>query len=139
MLPREFLDDLDVERRASLYRFESDRSEDPVTWVAVDDAVVGFVSVSGSRDTDANGGGEIQALYVAPPRWRCGVGTVLLTTGERVLTELGFVEASLWVLEENERARRFYEAHGWRADAIVKTLTFAGVDVAEIRYRKALA
>ena len=43
MLPAEFLDSLDVDTRASLYGF--DGPDDPVMWIAVDDAVVGFVAV----------------------------------------------------------------------------------------------
>jgi ribosomal protein S18 acetylase RimI-like enzyme len=136
MLPSEFLDGLDVDQRAGLYRF--DGPEDPVMWIAVDTTVVGFVAVSACRDDDAGGVGEIQALYVAPDRWRSGAGTLLLDKGESVLTEMGFVEASLWVLETNERARRFYESFGWRPEERTNTLSLAGVDVVEIRYRKAL-
>jgi ribosomal protein S18 acetylase RimI-like enzyme len=136
LLPAAFLDGLDIEKRASLYCF--DGPEDPVMWIAVDGAVVGFVAVSACRDADANGLGEIQALYVAPASWRSGAGTLLLSKGESVLVEMGFVEASLWVLEANERARRFYEAVGWRPEDRTKILHLAGVDVTEVRYRKAL-
>lgn len=138
ILPSEFLDELDVKRRAILYSFDSTRPEDPVTWIAVDRDVVGFVTTSGCRDADANGSGEIQALYVAPSRWRCGVGRELLNKGEHLLAEMEFAEASLWVLEANDRARLFYEARGWEPDGAIKTLSFTGVDVAEVRYRKAL-
>jgi ribosomal protein S18 acetylase RimI-like enzyme len=139
MLPDEFLDGLDVDQRASLYTFDSDRPEDPVTWIAVSaNEVVGFVSASRCRDNDADGLGEIQALYVAPHRWRSGAGAVLLKKGESLLKEMDFAEASLWVLEANERARRFYEAVGWRLDACTNTLTLAGEDVVEVRYRKVL-
>jgi ribosomal protein S18 acetylase RimI-like enzyme len=104
--------------------------------------VVGFVTVSACRDADADADakefGEILALYVAPARWRSGVGTILIDKGESVLRERGFVDASLWVLEANERGRRFYEALGWRPDERTNTLSIGGVDVVEIRYRKAL-
>jgi GNAT superfamily N-acetyltransferase len=80
MLPAEFLDSLDVDTRASLYGF--DGPDDPVMWIAVNDAVVGFVAVSACRDSDASDVGEIQALYVAPDRWRSGAGTLLLAKGE---------------------------------------------------------
>lgn len=136
LLPAAFLDGLDVEERASRYHF--DGPEDPEIWIAVDDAVVGFIGVGACRDEDAKGLGEIQALYVAPDRWRSGVGTMLRNRGESVLVEMGFLEASLWVLEENERARRFYEAAEWRPEERSNTLSLAGVDVTEVRYRKAL-
>jgi ribosomal protein S18 acetylase RimI-like enzyme len=138
MIPAEYLDGLDVDRRASSYTFDRERPEDPVTWIAVDDAVMGFVTVSASRDTDANGAGEIQALYVAPEHWRSGIGTLLLNKGESVLVSMGFDEASLWVLEANERGRLFYEALGWSPEKLTNTINLAGVDVVEIRYCKSL-
>lgn len=132
LLPDAFLDGLDVEKRASLYCF--DGPEDPATWIAVE----GFVAVSACRDVDANDAGEIHALYVAPDYWRSGAGTLLLNKGESVLAEMGFVEASLWVLEANERARRFYEAVGWRPEERTNMLNLAGIDVTEVRYRRVL-
>lgn len=138
MIPAEFLDGLDVDKRASSYNFDGELPEDPVTWIAVKDAVMGFVTSSACRDADASGVGEIQALYVAPERWRSGIGTLLLNKGESVLAEMGFAEALLWVLEANEPGRHFYEALGWCLEGRTNTLAFAGVDVEEIRYRKAL-
>jgi ribosomal protein S18 acetylase RimI-like enzyme len=104
----------------------------------VDDSVVGFVAVSACRDDDADNFGEIQALYVSPDRWRSGVGALLLAKGETSLVEMGFVQASLWVLEANDRARGFYEACGWRREERTNTLNLAGTDVVEIQYRKSL-
>jgi len=107
-------------------------------WIAGDHIIVGFVAVSARRHVDANDVGEIQALYVAPDRWRSGAGTLLLNKAESVLVEMGYVEASLWVFEANEGARRFYEAVGWSPEERTEILNLAGVDVTEIRYRKAL-
>jgi hypothetical protein len=41
------------------------------------------------------------------------------------------------VLDGNERAIRFYEAAGWRADGR-KVDTFQGAEVVELAYSKAL-
>jgi len=49
----------------------------------------------------------------------------------------GFTCAILWVLEGNERAERFYCAAGSERDGR-KLDTVQGVEVAELRYRKAL-
>jgi GNAT superfamily N-acetyltransferase len=136
LLPAAFLDGLDVEERASRYGF--DGPGDPEMWIALGDDVVGFVAVGACRDADAKGVGEIQALYVAPERWRSGVGSLLLNRGEGVLAEMGFLAASLWVLEANEGARRFYEAANWHREDRTNSLSLAGVDVTEIRYHKAL-
>jgi hypothetical protein len=54
------------------------------------------------------------------------VATVLLRASERELRSLGFDHAVLWVLDQNTRARRFYEREGWMADGGVKTETVTG-------------
>ena len=46
-----------------------------------------------------------------------------------------FSEAILWVLQDNPRARRFYERHGWTLDGASKRSRHLGVDVDEVRYR----
>ena len=44
----------------------------------------------------------------------------------------------LWVLETNERARGFYEHHGWHADGEIKRDTVHGFELREVRYELAL-
>jgi GNAT superfamily N-acetyltransferase len=58
-------------------------------------------------------GPEVRALYVVPEAWGTGGGRALL---DEVLAEIragGAMEATLWVVEGNVRARRFYEREGW--------------------------
>ena len=54
------------------------------------------------------------------------------------LRVLGFDEAILWVLDGNTRARRFYELAGWQPDGAEKQMVWRGVEVHEVRYRRAL-
>jgi len=139
IVPDAFLDGMDVGSRADRYSFDRSRAGDPETWIAEDgDGVVGMVTVSPSRDEDLPGLGEVQALYVAPARWRSGTGSALMAEAERRLTGAGFTEALLWVLEDNAGGRRFYEAAGWNADGKTKTLDIGGRELVEVRYRKAL-
>lgn len=68
-----------------------------------------------SRDDDAAPGtGELWALYTHPGAWRQGVGSALFDAAKRELAARGFQRATLWVLTSNDRARRFYESHGWQ-------------------------
>jgi GNAT superfamily N-acetyltransferase len=54
----------------------------------------------------------LHGLYVVPGAWGTGVAAVL---HDAALAELAdCAEVKLWVLEENRRARAFYEKHGWR-------------------------
>jgi GNAT superfamily N-acetyltransferase len=100
-----------------------------------DGAVVGFSSVGPSRDE--RGIGELYALYVDPEHWSTGAGLALMTQAEIQLAS-EYTEATLWVLADNPRARRFYERAGWAADGAQKAEERWGVRAPEVRYRKSL-
>jgi ribosomal protein S18 acetylase RimI-like enzyme len=104
------------------------------TFVSIrDSAVVGFACVGPSRDVD--GAGEVYAIYVDPECWSTGAGRALMERAERELASR-YDEATLWVLEENPRARRFYELAGWELDGARKAEERWGVRAAEVRYRR---
>ena len=52
------------------------------------------------------------------------------------LAGLGHVEAVLWVVPQNDRARRFYESEAWRDDHVRREDEVFGVVVPEMRYRR---
>lgn len=106
------------------------------TFVAESEGVVvGFASVGPSRDEP--GIGELYAIYVEPEAWGTGAGRALIERAEEQL-RLEYAEATLWVLEDNPRARSFYGRAGWQPDGARKTEPRFGVRAAEVRYRKAL-
>jgi RimJ/RimL family protein N-acetyltransferase len=49
-----------------------------------------------------------------------------------------FDAATLWVLADNRRARRFYELAGWRPDGASKRGEIGGRELTELRYRKSM-
>lgn len=76
---------------------------------------------------------ELYALYVAPACWSTGAGRALLG---RVLEEAqadGYPRIVLWVLEQNARARRFYERSGFRRRGRTHQLDWLG-GVPEVCY-----
>jgi len=107
--------------------------------------IVGFAAAGPSRDDDVREAigrlaatGELYAIYVEPRAWGTGAGRRLM---ERIVHELrssGFGVATLWVLETNERARRFYAMAGWTPDGARKTEQLGSSEVVEIRYRRSL-
>jgi ribosomal protein S18 acetylase RimI-like enzyme len=128
-LPQDQLDSLSVVERAELHRHR------PPTFVAaVDGEVVGFVSVGASRDEGSDG--ELYAIYVHPTHWGTGLGRALIAAGEQELSRLGHREAILWVLDDNPRARHFYELGGWSTDGTARNINVFGFEVPEIRYAK---
>jgi GNAT superfamily N-acetyltransferase len=106
------------------------------TFVSVrDGAVIGFACIGPSRDVD--GAGEVYAIYVEPEWWSTGTGRSLMERAEQELASR-YDQATLWVLEDNPRARRFYERAGWELDGARKSEERWGVCAAEVRYRRRL-
>jgi len=73
-----------------------------------EDEVVGYAMAGPNRE----GVGELFALYVLPGWQRHGAGHLLWQRATTHLRQAGFTEMILWVLDRNERARRFYERQG---------------------------
>ena len=132
VFPPERLAALDQATRARRWR---EGLESGWNALVIDDAS-GFVSVGPSRDVD--GEGELYAIYVDPEHWGTGRGRVLMDAALEALREDGFEEATLWVLDDNPRARRFYEAAGWTLDGAVKEDEHLDTPVREVRYRISL-
>lgn len=57
----------------------------------------------------------IRHLAVHPDRWGRGLAATAMAAAVADMARRGTPEAFLWVLEENDRARRFYERLGWQA------------------------
>ena len=107
------------------------------TFVCEDEGhVVGFASTGPSRDEDELG--ELYAIYVEPDAWSTGAGRALMASAEATLA-VAYDAALLWVLEDNPRARGFYERAGWAADGVHKAEERFGVRAPEVRYRKDFA
>jgi ribosomal protein S18 acetylase RimI-like enzyme len=140
LLPAEFLAGLSVDARESFWRSELDViPADRAPWLAESNGeVVGFASVGLSRDPDSIGTtGELYCIYVLPECWDKGVGAELLSHAERDLSGHGYREATLWVLADNERARRFYEQAGWHRDG-ERIDRIGDIEMNEVRYRRTL-
>lgn len=144
LVPQDYLDALDVGERTALWRsiltgeVTAPGVPRPTDFVIEDDAtVVGFANVGRFRDrpTDA-AAGELWAMYVHPDAWGTGAGDELMIAALDELFRLKSTTAYLWVLEGNNRARRFYERHGWTSDGITKTFDANSSQVPEIRYSR---
>jgi GNAT superfamily N-acetyltransferase len=139
LLPQEFLDQLRAEDRAAGYEIGSREPRAATTLIAtIGEAVAGFATIGPSRDADAASAGELRALYVDPDRWRGGVGKTLLVEARKRLSDAGYREALLWVLDGNAIADRFYRADGWRPDGATREEDPWGVTATVHRYRRNL-
>ena len=74
---------------------------------------VGTSSFCPSRWEKYIGYGEIVSIYFLPEYIGKGYGGALLKKAITELHERGFDKILLWFLEDNHRARHFYEKHGF--------------------------
>jgi GNAT superfamily N-acetyltransferase len=66
----------------------------------------------------------LDGLYVVPARWGTGLADELHDRALEVVRELGSERCHLWVLEDNARARRFYERHGWQENGETRVVPY---------------
>jgi ribosomal protein S18 acetylase RimI-like enzyme len=125
---------IDVSRRLAFA--ERAIASGGVAVAEVDGRIVGFVAVGPS--TDVEGEGELYAIYVLPEAWGGGAGPGLMEAAKELL-RASYADATLYVLEDNPRARRFYEREGWALDGVTKADEFLGLAVPEVRYRISFA
>jgi GNAT superfamily N-acetyltransferase len=138
LMPDELLDGLSVEQRERMWQ-RNLSSEGPPNriWVAEDGSgLVGFVAAGPSQDPDATPDtGEVYAIYLDPEVVGTGVGRRLFSRATDGLRADGYRTATLWVLDTNERTRRFYEVAGWRPDGETKVEPWQSFELSEVRYR----
>ena len=140
VMPDEYLDGLQAQDRIAMWQGRISRTDLPPLLVAVvADDVVGFAAFGAVQaPTTPPACGELYAMNLDPDHWGRGIGRVLLRRVTEALVAMGYEEAVLWVVPENQRARALYESEGWVADGGVSTEEILGVTVTDIRYRKPL-
>jgi ribosomal protein S18 acetylase RimI-like enzyme len=105
-----------------------------------DGQLAGFAHFGATRDEDDDQArvGEVYSIYLAPIAWGQGLGRALMSAALEHLAAAGYGEATLWVLDTNARARRFYAAAGFSVDGGGKTDDGYGFPIREVRYRRPL-
>ena len=144
LLPQDYLDELDVSARVEGWRrtlCATDWSRSGVMVVHPERELLGFAGFGPTRDNDDDGSAvaEIRSIYLLPEAWGKGFGKRLMCSALTRLASAGYTQATLWVLQANSRARRFYETGGWVNDGTVKCDDSQGFPMQEIRYRKQLS
>jgi ribosomal protein S18 acetylase RimI-like enzyme len=138
ILPDAILRSFTVERREAGWR-EMLQEAAVEVWLAEDEGrLLGWICIGKSRDPDAEAhGAEIWAMYVAPTNWRQGIGSALWTAAESFIIREAYSSVTLWVLQENSRARSFYARLGFLEEAEqVRSRERGGANVIELRMRR---
>ncbi|HVC71921.1 MAG TPA: GNAT family N-acetyltransferase [Acidimicrobiales bacterium] len=144
VLPQSYLDGLDPRHSGRQWAAVLEATAWPGTGTLVltgeSGTVIGFAHLSPTRDDDDDSTtvGELQTLYLDPLVWRGGGGSVLLRAVTTQMAEAGFQAGIAWTLDNNERARSFYEHHGWAPDGATKLHDWGAFLATDVRYRVAL-
>jgi ribosomal protein S18 acetylase RimI-like enzyme len=105
--------------------------------VESDAGVVGYVNSGVTHDREIGARGEVFELYLHPDAQGEGAGRKLLSVGLWALSGHRLLPAIVWVLADNQRARRFYEgmrgreiAHGKVVvgDQLLDKIAYAWID-----------
>lgn len=105
------------------------------TLICVDDGrIVGTSSFCKSRLEQFHDWGEVISIYLLPDYMGKGYGKVLMSATLSELKLQGYEHVFLWILEENMRARRFYEKYGFSQTTDFLEARIGGKKLREIRY-----
>ena len=107
------------------------------TWVAdIEGRVAGFAFTRPTTDDDLNPleVAELEALYLDPAYLGSGIGKRLLDRAVAGMRSQGFLQATLWVVDENVRAIHFYRREGWRPDG-ARSACFRVMNAPALRFR----
>ena len=133
IVPQDFLDKLNGEGWTNFLRGGQCES-----YVAIDGnrKYIGTASICPAREENKAGWGELVSLYLLPEAFGKGYAAPLFCAAIEGLFQMGYEQAYLWVLEENLRAQRFYEKHGFRKSDDRMAIAVGGKELVEIRYNK---
>lgn len=95
---------------------------------------IGTSSYCKSRFPDFSDFGETVSIYFLPQYIGKGYGKLLLDAVIGELEQLGFDEIFLWVLEDNLKARKFYEKAGFTLSGNYLDDNIGGKELRVIQY-----
>lgn len=134
ILPQAYLDAIPAGRWAANRDQEGRRS------LVLEEAgrLIGTACTGPSRWPDYPDFGEIISLYLLPESMGRGYGKALLAAAVEALADRGFRDVLLWALEENHRARRFYERAGFTLAGDVMVHEIGGKPLREVLYLRCI-
>ncbi len=105
------------------------------TLIMLDDVkIIGTSTYCKSRFEDYKDWGEIVSIYFLPEYMGKGYGKDLLEQAVKELKTMGFQTVFLQVLEDNHRARHFYEKCGFKYGGKYYDDTIGGKQLRELQY-----
>ena len=104
----------DIHKAEAMYKGLLEQNKGNGYLLTLDDRPHCFAWWDAPRDADMLGRAELIAIHSLSSAWGRGYGSMMM---DQVLSDIkadAYPEVVLWVFSENTRARRFYEAKGFR-------------------------
>jgi len=135
IIPDDYLNNLNIDKRTEIFKKNFVEYKDKVWYLVAenDGKIIGNLCLCESRDDDKPQAGEVMAIYLLEEFWDKGYGRKMMSHAVDMLKNKGYNEIIIWVLEENNRARRFYEKCGFLFDGTKKEIEIGKILI-EIRY-----
>lgn len=138
IFPDEYLDNLTPEKRAKTFRRVVTASPEEFYLFRVGGKAAGMAILCPAREEGAERfHGELGAIYFLPEYWGKGYGRQAIDFCFGRFRERGYRKLYLWVIENNDRARRFFVNAGFAPDGPRKEIQ-VGKSLTQIRYAKSL-
>ena len=130
IIPQEYLDSIRTGRWAN--RITRNGMKNLI--LIENERIIGTAGFCKSRWDNYCDYGEIVSIYFLPDCIGKGYGQHLLKKCVEELNALGFNKIILWVLEENVRARKFYEKNGFICSEEYLDDNIGGKNLREVMY-----
>jgi GNAT superfamily N-acetyltransferase len=138
VMPADYLAALDERRSAERWVRSITNPTDGVTNLVaeIDGTIQAIATVGPFRDHESidDPSGELWMINVHPDAFGTGIATALHRRALDHLRKDGHHRAALWVVDDNPRARRFYEREGWQEDQVRQEDQFGDLTIVEVRY-----
>lgn len=113
IIPDDYLQKLSAEKKAERIKKSIGETPEEFYLFSVDKLSAGAAILCKDREKSAKAtDGEICAIYFLPEYWGLGYGKMAMHYSLKRFKELSCTDVTVWVLEENKRARNFYEKCG---------------------------
>jgi len=137
IIPDDYLSSMssDINNRTERGKENINSSSNPYEYLCVtyDEKMIGKLGFGKCIDEDKSEAGQIYAIYLVDEFWDRGFGRQMMEFSLSNLKEIGYNEVIIWVLEENIRARHFYEKFGFITDGKKEEINI-GKPLVQVRY-----
>ncbi|MFQ3565954.1 MAG: GNAT family N-acetyltransferase [Aggregatilineales bacterium] len=133
LLPEEYLRSLSFEAREKQWQRALDQPEHCLFIAERDGTMVGFAYGSREEGLLEAYSGQLYAIYLLEAVQGMGLGRALAQAVVDCLRARGHRSMVVWVLAENHRARRFYEALGG-SEVGQQMITIGNIELEDIAY-----